>query len=210
MNKLSNLIFGPLLLATITSCVGSKKDAMILTQSDFPAPPVAEKKPSTFHEFGHDRVDSYFWMKDKKNPKVIDYLKAENAYTDTVMSSTKPLQEEIYKEIVGRIKEDDQSYPVLRNGYYYYSRTEKGKQYRTYCRKKGAISAPEEVIFDVNRMAEGKNAYIFSNYSISPDNSMAAYFYNETGSFAEFILKVKDLKTGKDIGFSVNGATSAA
>ena len=141
---------------------------------------------------------------------MIDYLKAENAYTDTVMASTKALQQTIYDEIIGRIKEDDESYPSFSDGYYYYSRTEKGKQYRTYCRRKGTLDAPEEIIFDVNKMAEGKPAYIFRGYSISPDNSKAAYFYNETGSYAEFIMKVKDLASGKDVGFTVNGATSVA
>ena len=109
------------------------------------------------------------------------------------MSSTKALQETIYNEIVGRLKEDDESYPTFQNGYYYYSRTEQGKQYRTYCRRKGSMEAPEEIIFNLNEMAEGKSAFIFRGYSISPDNSMAAYFYNETGSSAEFTLKIKEL-----------------
>ncbi|NLU29267.1 MAG: S9 family peptidase [Bacteroidales bacterium] len=181
-----------------------------MKQSDFPAPPVAEVIPDTFSNFGQTRIDNYYWLKDKNNPKVIDYLKAENAYTDTVMASTKALQQTIYDEIIGRIKEDDESYPSFSDGYYYYSRTEKGKQYRTYCRRKGTLDAPEEIIFDVNKMAEGKPAYIFRGYSISPDNSKAAYFYNETGSYAEFIMKVKDLASGKDVGFTVNGATSVA
>ena len=141
---------------------------------------------------------------------MIDYLKAENAYTDTVMASTKVLQQTIYDEIIDRIKEDDESYPSFSDGYYYYSRTEKGKQYRTYCRRKSTMDAPEEIIFDVNEMAKGRPAYIFRGYSVSPDNSKAAYFYNETGSYAEFIMKVKDLASGKDIGFTVNGATSVA
>ncbi|MDD4416166.1 MAG: oligopeptidase B, partial [Proteiniphilum sp.] len=128
----------------------------ILKQSDFPAPPVAEINSVTFTNFGKQRIDNYHWLKDKKNPKVIDYLKAENAYTDSLMASTETLRQTIYNEIVGRIKEDDETYPSFRDGYYYYSRTEKGKQYRTYCRRKGTMEAPEEIIFDVNRMAEGK------------------------------------------------------
>ena len=198
-------------LLAITSCNHVKKEGVeILKQSDFPAPPVAEVMPDTFTNFGQQRIDDYFWLKDKNNPKMIDYLNAENAYTDTVMASTKGLQQTIYDEILGRMKEDDESYPSFKNGYYYYSRTEKGKQYRTHCRRKGSMDAPEEIIFDINKMAEGKPAFIFSGYSVSPDNSKAAYFYNETGSYAEFTMKIKDLASGETVGFEVTGAASMA
>ncbi len=203
-------IMGIALATLITSCNTKKESAKIMQQSDFPSPPVAEVIPDTFTNFGKQRIDNYYWLKDKNNPKVIEYLKAENAYTDTVMASTKALQQTIYDEIIGRIKEDDESYPTFRNGYYYYSRSEKGKQYSTYCRRKGSMDAPEEIIFDVNKMAEGKTAFIFAGYIISPDNDKAAYFYNETGSYAEFTMKIKDLASSNDIGFSVNGAASVA
>lgn len=166
--------------------------------------------PDTFYNFGQERIDPYYWIRDKANLEIIDYLAKENSYTDIVMSSTKALQETIYNEIVGRLKENDESYPTFQNGYYYYSRTEQGKQYRTYCRRKGSMEAPEEIIFNLNEMAEGKSAFIFRGYSISPDNSMAAYFYNETGSSAEFTLKIKELASGKEVGFSVDRATSVA
>lgn len=198
-------------MCMLASCAtNNKNEVKILKQSDFPAPPVAEVIPDTFENFGKQRIDDYFWMKDKNNPKVMDYLKAENAYTDTVMASTKALQKTIYDEIIGRMKEDDESFPSYKDGYYYFTRTEKGKQYPVYLRKKGTLDAPEEVIFDVNKLAEGKDAFIFRGYSISPDNSKAAYFYNETGSYAEFVMKIKDLASGEDVGFSVNGAASAA
>ena len=207
MKRYNALIIAMLIIA---SCNVKKEEVTITKQSDFPAPPVAEVIPDTFNNFGQERIDSYFWMRDKNNPKVIEYLTAENAYTDTVMASTKELQESIYNEIVGRMKEDDETYPSFRDGYFYYSRTEQGKQYRTYCRRKGTMEAPEEVIFDLNKMAEGKPAFIFRGYSISPDNSKAAYFYNETGSYAEFTLKIKDLASGQDVGFYVDGAASVA
>jgi len=127
----------------IASCNVKKEEVTITKQSDFPAPPVAEVIPDTFNNFGQQRIDSYYWIRDKNNPNIIEYLTAENAYTDTVMASTTALQETIFNEIVGRIKEDDETYPSFRNGYYYYSRTEKGKQYRTYCRRKGSMDAPE-------------------------------------------------------------------
>lgn len=206
----ANLLIVSTALLLIASCNIKKKEVTILKQSDFPAPPVAAVIPDTFMNFGQQRIDNYYWLKDKNNPKVIDYLHAENAYTDTVMEPTKELQRKIYDEILGRIKEDDESYPSFKDGYYYYSRTEKGKQYPTYCRRKGSMEAAEEVIFDVNRMAEGKPAFIFRGYSISPDNSKAAYFFNETGSYAEFTMKIKDLASGELVGFSVEGATSVA
>ncbi|MDD2298854.1 MAG: S9 family peptidase [Fermentimonas sp.] len=180
----------------------------ILKQSDFPAPPIAEVAPDTFVNFGQQRIDNYYWIKDKNNPKVIDYLNAENVYTESVMASTKEIQETIYEEILGRIKEDDESYPSFKNGYWYYSRTEKGKQYRTYLRRKGSLDAEEEIIFDVNKMAEGTPAFIFAGYSVSPDNSKVAYLFNETGSYAEYVMKFKDLNTDEEIGYTVIGATS--
>ena len=204
-------LLGAALVFMAASCSSNQTEGeKILKQSDFPAPPVAEVHPNTFVNFGKQRIDNYYWMKDKTNPKVIEYIKAENAYTDTVMASTRDLQQKIYDEILGRIKEDDESYPTYDDGYYYYSRTEKGKQYRTYCRRKGSMDAPEEVIFDVNKLAAGKQAFIFRGYVISPDNSKAAYFYNETGSYAEFTMKVRDLASGQDVGFTVEGAASVA
>ena len=194
----------------LSACNTSKEDVKISKQSDFPAPPMAEVNPDTFINFGQQRIDNYFWLKDKNNPKVIDYLNAENKYTDSVMASTTELQQTIYEEILGRLKEDDESYPSYMNGYWYYSRTEKDKQYRTYCRRKGTMDAEEEIIFDVNKMAEGISAFIFGGYSISPDNSKVAYLFNETGSYAEYVMKMKDLNTGEEIGYTVIGATSVA
>ena len=193
-----------------TSCNLKKEEVTILKQSDFPALPMAEVKPDTFVNFDQQRIDNYYWLKDKTNPDVIEYLNAENEYTETVMESTKELQQTIYDEILGKIKEDDESYPSYRNGYWYYSRTEKGKQYRTYCRKKESLDAPEEILFDLNKMAEGLPAFIFGGYSLSPDNKKVAYFFNETGSYAEYVMKIKDLETDEEIGFTVIGATSVA
>ena len=207
---MKHLTFLAVLLVLLVTACNPQKENKILKQSDFPTPPVAEVKPDTFVEFSHQRIDNYYWMRDKNDPKVIEYLNAENAYTDTVMASTKDLQEAIYNEILGRMKEDDESYPTLKDGYYYYSRSVTGKQYPTYCRKKGTMDAPEEIIFDVNEMAEGKAAFIFRGYTISPDNSKAAYFFNETGSYADFNLHIKDLASGEDVGFTVSGATSVA
>lgn len=188
-----------MLTATILLAAACNNDNVkTTTQKDFPTPPDAVQKPEIFEEFGHQRTDNYYWIRDKNDPEAIEYLKAENEYTRIVMERTSGLQDKIYREILGRIKQQDESYPVFSNGYYYYSRTEKEKQYRVYCRKEQNLDAPEEIIFDVNKMAEGKPAYRFGGYQISPDNNLAAYLYNETGSFAENILKVKNLKTGEE------------
>ena len=199
-----------LLFALFVSCTNSNKTTMISKQSDFPTPPTAAIDATTFENFGVERIDNYFWLRDKTNPDVIAYLNAENSYTDSVMASTEALQENIYNEIIGRMKEDDESYPSFSNGYHYYSKIEKGKQYRTYHRRKGTMDAADEVIFDINQMAEGKAAYMFGGYSISPNNKLAAYFYNETGSFADYTLRIKNLETGEDFDFSKRGATSFA
>ncbi|MBK6345900.1 MAG: S9 family peptidase [Bacteroidales bacterium] len=175
----------------------------ITMQGDFPAPPVAAVKPEMFNEFGNQRTDNYFWLKEKTNPEVIAYLNAENAYCDTVMKSTVQLQDKLFAEMKGRIKETDETVPQLDNGYYYYSRTEEGMQYRIYCRKKGNVSAPEEVIFNANKLAEGKKAFLFGGYDVSTDNKLAAYVSNETGSFADFTLKIKDLVAGVDLPLSI-------
>ena len=200
----------PVILAILLTTGCKTEKVKITNQTDFPAPPVAERIPQVFNEFGIERIDNYYWIRDKENQKVIDYLVAENSYTDTVMSTTKELQERIYNEIMGRIKDADESYPSFNNGYYYYSRTESGKQYRIYCRKKGSIDAPEEIIFDVNSMAEGKRAFRFARYSVSPDNKLAAYAFNETGSFAEATIKIRNLETGEDLQDVIEKASSFA
>lgn len=197
-----------LVLLLIAGCNSNK--VKVTNQDDFPTPPVAKKIAQPFQEFGNKRVDNYYWIRDNTNQDVLDYLEEENSYTNTVMSSTKELQDKIYQEIIGRIKEEDQSYPTYINGYHYYSRTESGKQYRIYCRKKENLEAQEEVIFDINKMAEGKKTYSFKSYKISPNNKFAAYSFNETGSSAENIIKIRDLETGEDLIGSINRTSSFA
>jgi oligopeptidase B len=183
----------------LTGCKTTPDQAPVMNQSDYPAPPVAAPKPQVFKEHGYQRTDNYFWLKDKTNPETIAYLKAENAYCDTVMAATTGLQKTLFDEMKGRIKEEDQSVPYFDQGYYYYSRTEKDKQYSVQCRKKGSTTAAEEVIFDENKMAEGKPAFIFGGFEISDDNNIAAYVSNTSGSYAEYELRFKDLRTGQDL-----------
>jgi oligopeptidase B len=199
MKTTNKLIASALILMAVACNKPTETTNPPKMQSDFAAAPVAAQKPQTFDNHGYKRVDNYFWLKDKTNPDVIAYLNAENAYTDTVMANTKDLQTKLFEEMKGRIKEDDASVPTLNNGYYYYSKVEKGKQYGISCRKKGSVDAPEEVVFDQNKLAEGTKAFIWGGYDVSDDNSIAAYISNKTGSYAEYELRFKDLKTGKDL-----------
>lgn len=160
------------------------------------APPVAAKKPKT-ETIHHDtRVDDYFWLREKNNPEVVSYLKAENAYAEQMLAETKPLQEQLYKEMLGRIKETDLSVPYRYGEYYYYSRTEQGKQYAIQCRKKGALDAAEEVTLDLNKMAEGKTFMGLGAYEVSDDGNLLAFSTDSTG-FRVYNLQIKNLRTGE-------------
>lgn len=159
-------------------------------------PPVAEKIPKELTNLGDTRIDEYYWLRERDNPKVIEYLKAENEYEQAVMKDTEGLQEKLYKEITGRIRQDDETVPYRWNGYYYYTRFEEGKEYPVYCRKKGNLEAPEEVLLNVNVMAEGYEYYQVAGYSVSPDNSMIA-FGVDTVSRRKYTLHFKDLASGK-------------
>ena len=120
-----------------------------------PSPPVAKTEPKTTTLHGETLVDNYYWMREKGNPAVIAHLEAENAYTAARMKHTEPLQETLYKEMLGRIKETDAAVPYFKGGYWNYTRTEQGKDYPIYCRKKGTLDAPEEIVLDQNALAEG-------------------------------------------------------
>jgi len=183
------------LLAT-QMCFGQ---CQIKKQSDFTPPQKANKIPIELKNFGHTRVDNYFYLKDKTNPEVIKYLEEENAYCDLVMNHTKPLQEKLFNEMKSRIKEDDESVPYYDNGYYYYYRTETGNQYPIHCRKKVNLEAKEEVLFDVNKMAENYPAFVFGDYEISKDNNLAIYASNTTGSWADYTIRVKDLTSSNEL-----------
>jgi oligopeptidase B len=159
-------------------------------------PPVAKKIPKITEIHGQKLVDNYFWLRDKKNPEVAAYLDAENAYTDAVMKPTEPLQKHLYDEMLSRIKETDVEVPYREGGYYYYSRTEAGKQYSIRCRKKGALDAPEEVLLDVNELAKGQTFMAVAAYTVSDDGNLLAYSTDNTG-FRQYTLAVKDLRTGK-------------
>jgi oligopeptidase B len=157
-------------------------------------PPVAPRVPKTDVVHGDVRVDDYFWLRDKDSPDVTAYLEAENAYTDSVMKPTEAFQESLYREMLARIKEDDQSVPYPYGGWLYYSRTETGKQYAIHCRTRGA-DGPEEITLDLNALAEGHEFLALGAYAVSDDGRWLAYTLDFTG-FRDYTLFVKDLVTG--------------
>ena len=202
--KRFNLLFASLLLALLFSC--STQPAI--------KPPVAEKIP---HEVFDGRTDNYFWMRlsdaqknaatpDEQTSKVLDYLNSENDYSKAVLKSTEDLQKRLYDELVGRIEKNDESVPDLRNGYYYYNRYTEGSEYPVYLRKKGSLDAPEEVLLDVNKLAEGKDYCAVSGLSVSRDNKILAYG-TDFISRRRYTLNFLDLETGSLLPDKVENTT---
>src|SRR5882762_994458 len=161
-----------------------------------PKPPMAEKKTKTTNIHGETLVDDYFWLREKSNPAVIAYLESENAHTEAVMKPSAAFQEKLYKEMVGHIKETDSSVPYRWGNYFYYTRTEQGKQYPTYCRKLGSVDAKEEVILDQNELAKGLKFFNIGAFVVSDDGNLLAYSTDTTG-YRQYKLQIKDLRTGR-------------
>ncbi len=159
-------------------------------------PPVAKKASHETTLHGEVRVDPYFWLRDRENPEVLEYLKAENGYIDQVLGHTRELQERLYSEMRGRIKETDESVPEKRGDYFYYQRTEEGKQYPIFLRRKGSLDAPEEVLLDQNALAEGEAYCRIGAFKVSPDHRLLAYSVDTSGAEA-YTLFVKNLETGE-------------
>ena len=188
--RVRGLLLAVLLFASLLSVLAADNSTPL------PAPPVAKKVPKTTEVNGHILVDNYYWLRDKPNPEVKAYLEAENAYTDAVMKPTEEFQKHLYDEMLSRVKETDVDVPYKEGDYFYYSRTEAGKQYPIRCRKKGSPDAPEEVVLDVNEMAKGQIFMALGEYQVSDDGNLLAYSTDNTG-FRQYVLAVKDLRTGK-------------
>ena len=165
-------------------------------------PPVARKTPHETKIHGYTLKDDYFWLREKSNPEVISYLEAENAYTESVMQPTEALQEKLYKEMLGRIKQTDLSVPARIGEYYYYSRTEEGKQYPYRCRRKGSMTGAEEVLLDLNALAEGHTYLGLGAFEVSDDGNWLAYSTDTTG-YRQYTLHVKDLRTAQTSGEAI-------
>jgi oligopeptidase B len=198
------LWYMPLLVVTIlfSACdPGAKKETADIQ------PPSPEKVPHELTAHGNKRIDNYYWMKltdaqknaekkDTQTEKVLNYLNAENQYLEARLKHTEALQEKLYKEIVGRIKQTDESVPYKDNGYWYYNRYEEGQEYPIYCRKKGTLNAPEEIMLNVNELAKGHEYCQVRGLSVSEDNNLLAYGM-DTVSRRRYTIYIKDLKTGK-------------
>ena len=159
-------------------------------------PPAARKMTKQISAHGESWTDNYFWLREKKDPRVIAYLKAENAYADALMKPTEQLQRALYKEMLARIKETDEDAAYRQGDYLYYTRSVKGQQYKIYARKKNTLSAPEQLILDLNRMAKGHTYMAVDTYDVSLDGNFLAYSVDTTG-YREYTLYVKDLRSGR-------------
>lgn len=179
----------------VVCAVGSGTRSAGELPSDIGPAPIADKIPKTITVHGNTRIDNYFWLRERQDPKVIEYLKAEEAYADAAMKPTDALQDTLFKEMVGHIKETDQSAPYRRADYFYYSRTEQGKQYSIICRRKGALSAPEEIVLDVNQLAVGQSFMSVGAFEPSDDGNLLAYTVDNIG-YRQYTLRIKDLRTG--------------
>ncbi len=161
-----------------------------------PQPPEADVQKTELEAHGHTRIDNYFWLRDRSDEKVLEYLNAENEYLDAVMADTKPLEEKLYQEIIARIKQDDSSVPSTENGYEYYVRYEEGQQYRLYCRCRDHAGASEEVMLDGNLLAKGHTFCSIVGVKVNRSNKLAAFAIDTVGRRI-YRLRIKDLADGK-------------
>jgi oligopeptidase B len=159
-------------------------------------PPHAAKLAHQIEIHGDTIVDDYFWLRDRDNPQVMEYLKAENEYTEQVLKPHAELRESLFQELKARVKEDDNSVPVKKDDYYYYSRVAAGEQYSIHCRKSGDLNSPEEIILDENQLAEGQPYFQLGTFSISPNHQLLAYAEDIDGS-ERYTLRIKNLATGE-------------
>src|SRR5258706_8491187 len=172
-------------------------------------PPVAAKKARARTSSGDRSVDHYRWLREKDDPAVVDCLTAENVYTEAVMRSLEDFRARVYKEMLSRIQETDESVPYRRRGYWYYQREVQGQQYPISCRRKGTMEAPEEVLLDVNEVAKGHKFTSIGILEVSPDSTKLAYSVDLNG-FRQYVLHVKDLSSGQALRDTVERVTSVA
>ena len=171
-------------------------------------PPVAKIVPKVTTLHGDTRVDNYAWLRDRGDPDTIRYLEDENAYTKERMKHAAELEAKLYEEMLGRIKQTDLSVPVKRDGYFYYTRTEEGKQYGIYCRKQGSLDAAEEILLDGNAMAEGQKYFAIGVFAPSPNHKLLAYSVDLSGDEVHTV-RVKDLATGDLLADEISGTSTS-
>ena len=171
--------------------------------------PVAKKLPKKLKKHNEIRIDDYYWLNDRENSEVIDYLNQENSYYDAMTAHTKDFQKQLFEEMKGRIKEDDQSVPYLYNGYYYITRYEKGQDYPIYSRKKGSLDAQEEILFNCNELAKGHTFFQLGGLSVSPDNRFASFGVDTVGRRI-YTIKIKNLETNEILPDVIENATGGS
>jgi oligopeptidase B len=172
-------------------------------------PPIAKKISKELIVHNDLRIDDYYWLNDRENPEVIEYLEQENAYCDAMLVHTKDFQTSLFEEMKSRIKEDDESVPYKFNGYWYIVKFEKGKDYPIYTRKKETLKAKEEILFDCNNMAEGHSYFKLVGISISPNNNLVSFGIDTVGR-RQYTLHIKNLKTGKTYKDTIKNTTGGA
>ena len=206
MNFVTKTFFS--ILYSLTFAVGCKSDKNMMSKDNL-LPPKANI--ITHHHKIHDhiRIDPYYWLKDRENPEVVDYLERENDYYQKMTAPTKELQEWLFDEMKGRIKEDDSSVPYFYNEYWYITRYEKGKDYPIYTRKKETLEAEEEVLFDCNLMATDYDYFSLVGINVSPDNSKVAYAL-DTLSRRKYVIYVKDLSDGSLLKTNIKNTTGVS
>ncbi len=226
MKKLNTSATGSALLLSAwlllgTGCTSSKTTDTAATTAEqtttaaqpaapeAPAPPIAKKEPKELTTHGDTRIDNYYWLNQREDPEVIAYLNAENDYTKQMMAHTEDLQKKLFDEIVGRIKQTDESVPYRKDGYYYYTRFEAGKEYPIYARKKGSLDAPEEIMVNANERAEGLSYYSAAGMNVSKNNRLLA-FGEDTVSRRKYTIRFKDLTTGKMLPDAIPNTTGSA
>jgi oligopeptidase B len=174
--------------------------------AETPEPPVATVVAKELENHGHVRTDNYYWLKERDNPEVISYLQRENEYLEAVMAHTKDLQESLYEEIVARLKQEEESVPYKKGDYFYYWRFPEAGEYRIWCRKKGSLDGPEEVIVDGNRLAEGHEFFSLRGLRVSSGQNLAAYSVDTVGR-RKYTLRFRNLETGEDLGDTIPDIT---
>ncbi|MBF7093165.1 S9 family peptidase [Flavobacterium sp. ALJ2] len=173
------------------------------------AAPIAKEIPKSLKKHKEVRIDNYFWLNDRENPEVIDYLNKENAYYESMTEHTKDLQKALYEEMKARIKEDDESVPYFYNGYFYITRFESGKDYPIYSRKKGSLTADEEILFNCNELSVGHNFFKLGGLSISPDNKFVSFAQDVVGRRI-YTIQIKNLETGEIFSDKIENTTGGS
>ena len=197
-----------LMLIFVTSFSACKKNVPMNFDTTL-QPPDAEKTPFQLKKHDDIRIDPYYWMRERENPEVIDYLERENDYFKKMTQDTESFREDLFEELKSRIKEEDNSVPYFHNDYWYITRYEKGKQYPIYTRKKDSMTAPEEILFDCNQMAEGHDYFRLVGINVSPDNTKVVYGV-DTESRRKYTLHVKDLLSGQILDTNILNTSGAS